>query len=45
MEAFCLHSNLFIDTDWERSLPEPLVGAFDDLGADVLVIEEDAGFP
>jgi hypothetical protein len=45
MEAFRLHPNLFIDADRGWPLPEPLVGAFDKLGADVVVIEEDAGFP
>ena len=37
--------NLFIDIDRWRSLAKPLVGSFDEPGADVFVIEEDAGFP
>jgi hypothetical protein len=45
METLCLHPNLLIDADRGRPLSEPLVGAFDELGADAVVIEEDAGFP
>ena len=45
MKTLRLHPNLFIDADRWRPLPEPLVSTVDDLGADTLVIEEDAGFP
>ena len=45
METFRLHPDLLIDTDGWRPLPEPLVGAFNKLGTDVVVVEEDAGFP
>src|SRR6266513_2913345 len=45
METLRLHPNLFIDADRRRPLSEPLTGAFDEAGADAVVIEEDAGFP
>jgi hypothetical protein len=45
METLCLHPNLLIDADLGRPLSKPLVGAFNEFGADVIVIEEDAGFP
>jgi hypothetical protein len=45
METLCFHPNLLIDADRGRPLSEPLVGAFEELGADIVVIEEDAGFP
>ena len=45
METLRLHPDLLIDADRGRSLPEPLAGSLDELGADILVIEEDTGFP
>jgi hypothetical protein len=45
METLRLHPNLLIDADRGRPLSKPLVSALDELGADVVVIEEDAGFP
>jgi len=45
METFRFHPNLFINADRRRPLSESLVGAVDYPGPDVVVIEEDAGFP
>ena len=45
METLCLHPNLLIDADRGRPLSEPLVRTLDEPGADVVVIEEDTGFP
>src|SRR4030065_568402 len=45
MEAFRFHANLFIDADRGRSLSEPLVGSFEELGADAFVVKEDTGLP
>ena len=45
METLRLHPDMFIDADRGWPLSEPLVGEFEELGADVVVIEEDAGFP
>ena len=45
MEALRLHPDLLIDADRGRSLPEPLVGSLDELGAYILVIKENTGLP
>jgi hypothetical protein len=39
METLCLHPDLFVDADGGRSLSEPVVGPFDQLSGDVVVIE------
>jgi len=45
METLCLHPNLLIDAGRGWPLSESVIGPFDKLSADVIVIEEDAGFP
>ena len=44
VETFRFHTDLFIDADGGRSLPEPLIGSFQQFGAEAFVVEEDAGF-
>jgi hypothetical protein len=44
METLRLHSDLLIDADGGGALPEALVGSFEELGTDALVIKEDASF-
>jgi hypothetical protein len=44
METLCLHPNLFIDANGGRSLSKPVIGPFDQLRADIVVIEKDPSF-
>jgi hypothetical protein len=44
METLCLHPNLFVDGDGGRSLSKPVIGPFDQLRADIVVIEQDPCF-